>query len=100
MAHEFGYSEMVLDISFASNSAAMAFGSLIFMPFAIVFGRRVVYVATCAIEFACMVWSACSGSAGSVIGSSVILGLAGSVNESLFQMTASGDSYSHTHVHS
>lgn len=92
MSKDLNYSEEILDASYAANSAALAFGSIIFVPFAMVFGRRVVYIVTSLIIFGCNVWSARTQGPAEIIAYNILLGLAGGSNESLWQMTVRGSS--------
>ncbi len=93
MSRDLNYSALILDASYAANCAALAFGCIIFIPFAVVFGRRVVYIVTSLIIFACDIWSARTQGPAEIVAYNIFLGLAGSVNESLWQMTVSIDHY-------
>lgn len=89
MRKQMNYSSFILDASYAANSATLAIACVIFVPFALVLGRRVVYIVTSLIVLASTIWSARTQTAGEVLGSTILQGFAGSVNESLFQLTVS-----------
>ena len=89
MSKAFHYSELILDASYASNAAALGLGSILFIPFALVFGRRIVYIITSLILFGCNIWSARTEGPAEIIVFSVLQGFSGSVNEALWQMTVS-----------
>ena len=61
MSRDLNYSALVLEASYAANAATLAIGCIIFIPFALVIGRRIVYIATSLIVLACMVVSESMG---------------------------------------
>lgn len=69
--------------------AALSVGCIIFIPIALRIGRRPVYVVTTLIMLASAIWQAKMTNLGDMIGTNVIMGIAGSVNEALFQVTVS-----------
>jgi hypothetical protein len=55
MSQDLDYSALVLEASYAANAATLALGCIIFIPFALVIGRRIVYIVTSLIVLACMI---------------------------------------------
>jgi predicted MFS family arabinose efflux permease len=84
---ELGFSYTSLNNSYGTSAATLSFGCVVFTPFALRFGRRPIYIITSLLMFATNIWSAEMKSLGDLYGTNVIMGLAGSVNEALFQMT-------------
>ncbi|KEF62807.1 uncharacterized protein A1O9_00780 [Exophiala aquamarina CBS 119918] len=84
---ELGISYADLNNTYASNMAALSVGCIIFIPFALRLGRRPVYIVTVLIMLASAIWQAKMNTVGDMIGNNVIMGIAGAVNEALFQVT-------------
>jgi MFS family permease len=82
---ELGITYNELNDTFAANCAGLAVGCIIFIPFAIKYGRRPVYI----IAFAMAVWQAKLNTFGEMLATQVISGLSGVVSETLVQMTVS-----------
>ena len=57
------------------------------VPMAIKYGRRPVYIASTTLQLAAGIWSACTQTAGDLIGSNVLNGIGGAISESIVQMT-------------
>lgn len=89
MNTELGFSYTILNDSYGVSAATLSVGCLIFTPFAMRFGRRPVYIVTSLIISGMDIWSARIHTVADVMVTNVFMGLAGSVNEALFQMTAS-----------
>lgn len=62
-------------------------GCIFFVPLGMKFGRRTVYIVTSMLMTASAIWQGKANTIGDFIGSNVIAGLAGAVNEALFQVT-------------
>lgn len=60
---------------------------MIFIPFALKFGRRPIYLVSILVSFAAAVWSGKIMTAGDILGASAVGGLAGSIAETICQMT-------------
>lgn len=60
---------------------------MLFVPFALRYGRRPVYVVTIFILFAVSIWSAETKTLGDWMGVNAVGGLAAAVNETLYQLT-------------
>jgi predicted MFS family arabinose efflux permease len=86
---ELGFSYTQLNDSYGVSAATLSFGCIMFTPFALRYGRRPVYIATSVLMFVTNIWSAEMKSLGDLMGTNVVMGLAGSVNEALYQMTVS-----------
>lgn len=86
---ETGVSFDDLNNAYATSSGALAIGCIFFVPVALKFGRRPVYIITALLMTASAIWQGRAQTTGDFIGSNVIAGLAGAVNEALFQVTVS-----------
>jgi MFS family permease len=84
---ETGVSLNDLNNAYATSSGTLAVGCIFFVPLALRYGRRPVYIITSLIMTASAIWQARSYTTGDFIGSNVLSGLAGAVNEALFQVT-------------
>lgn len=84
---ELGFSYVVLNNSYGASAATLSFGCVVFVPFSQRFGRRPVYIVTSALMCVVAIWSAKMNTVGDLIGTNILMGLAGSVNETLFQVT-------------
>lgn len=84
---ELGLSYDTMNNGYSVNMIGLAIGCIIFIPIALRIGRRPVYLATAAIMFAAGAWQAETYTAGDMFGCNAIAGVAGAVNEALFQVT-------------
>lgn len=84
---DLGISYNILTISFGVNLAALAIGCILFIPFALKFGRRPIYIFSIAASLASAIWQAKIMDAGDLLGTMVVSGLAGSLAETICQMT-------------
>jgi MFS family permease len=87
---EFGMTWDQLNVTYACNTAGLAVGCILFVPFALKYGRRPVYIISTIITFGTSVWQATLHSYGEMAATQVISGLSGAVSETLVQMTVSG----------
>jgi MFS family permease len=87
MSEELGFSYAQLNNSYGVSAATLSIGCVLFVPFALRYGRRPVYIITSLLMFVTDIWAAKQRTIGDLYGTNVILGLAGSVNETLYQMT-------------
>ncbi|KAL4954405.1 MFS general substrate transporter [Aspergillus filifer] len=87
MNSDIGVSWANLNNSFAANLAGLAVGCIFFIPFAIKYGRRSVYIVSTAVQFASAIWNARVNSTGELLAVNVMSGLAGAVSEAIVQMT-------------
>ncbi|KAJ5116274.1 hypothetical protein N7456_000622 [Penicillium angulare] len=90
-----GFSFTVLNYANATNFAALSVGCYLFVPFAMRFGRRQIYILSGLIVFAVGIWQAEMKTEGDLYGSQIVGGLAGAVNEALFQVTVADLFYVH-----
>jgi MFS family permease len=81
-----------LNNGYATNMATLSLGCLFFVPLAHLVGRRPVYIITALVMFGCAIWNARQHTVGDMIGVNALAGLAGAVNEALFQVTVSPSS--------
>jgi hypothetical protein len=79
----------VLNDGYATNMATLSVGCIIFVPIALRIGKRPVYIFTALVMLGGAIWQAKMYTIGDMIGSNAITGLAGAVNEALFQVTVS-----------
>ncbi|KAH6952200.1 major facilitator superfamily domain-containing protein [Fusarium avenaceum] len=84
---ELGMSYDALNNGYAANMAGLAIGCIIFIPIALRIGRRPIYLITGLIMFASGIWQAMTYTIGDMVGMNAIAGIAGAVNEALFQVT-------------
>ncbi|KAK4938849.1 hypothetical protein LTR10_020755 [Elasticomyces elasticus] len=84
---ELGISFDNLNYGYAACQGAMALGCIVCVPLAQRYGRRPVYIVTSLVMIASAVWLARMKTSGDYFGASVLYGLAGCVNEALFQIT-------------
>ncbi|KPI39025.1 putative MFS-type transporter [Cyphellophora attinorum] len=84
---ELGMSYEDLNNGYATNMATLALGCIFFVPLAHRYGRRPVYIVTALVMFGCAIWQARQQTVGDMIGVNALSGLAGAVNEALFQVT-------------
>ncbi|WPH03556.1 Hypothetical protein R9X50_00643700 [Acrodontium crateriforme] len=74
-------------VAYGLNTLGLAVGSILFIPFALKYGRRPVYILSIIVSIAGAVWQGTTQTAGDLYGSNLIAGLAGSVAEVICQMT-------------
>ncbi|KAF4546744.1 Major facilitator superfamily [Lasiodiplodia theobromae] len=84
---ELGISFDNLTNSFATNLAALSIGCWLFVPIALRYGRRPVYIVTSLILFGVSIWAAEMQSTGELFATQFLAGIAGAVNETLYQVT-------------
>ena len=89
MTDELGITTENLNYGYATAYCSLTVAAIIFIPLSINFGRRPVYLATGVIMLASATWMAKIKTTADVIGSNLLSGVAGSVNEALFQVTVS-----------
>lgn len=87
---DLGFDYTTLNNSYGTSAATLSIGCICFTPFALRFGRRPVYLATSIVLIAGEIWSAKMQTPFDIYFTNGLMGLAGSVNEVLFQMTVSG----------
>ncbi|KAJ5825889.1 hypothetical protein N7474_003027 [Penicillium riverlandense] len=80
---ELGFTSEILNDSYAAGCAALGVGSVIPIPFALKFGRRLVYLFSTVVQFAVCIWSAKMQTVGDLMGINVNTILA----EAIVQMT-------------
>lgn len=73
--------------SFGVNTAALAIGCVLFIPFALKFGRRPIYLFSTLVSTLTALWQAKMRGSGDLYGAMVVSGLAGSIAETICQMT-------------
>ncbi|OBT71213.1 hypothetical protein VF21_09877 [Pseudogymnoascus sp. 05NY08] len=84
---ELGISYPNLNNAFAANCAGLAVGCLIFIPFALKYGRRPVYIVSAAITFITAIWQALLRDLPNMMATQVISGMSGAVCDVVVQMT-------------
>lgn len=78
-----------LNYSYATAYCSLTVAALVFIPLSIDYGRRPVYISTGIIMLASSVWMANMKTTFDVIAANFLSGIAGSVNEALFNITVS-----------
>ena len=84
---ELGWSYSTLNNGYATNMAGLSIGCILFIPIALRIGRRPVYIVTNLIMLATAIWQAKMYTVGDMYGTNLVMGVAGCVNEALFQVT-------------
>jgi MFS family permease len=72
---------------YGANLAGLAVGCILFIPFALKYGRRVVYLFSVTVTLASTIWMAQVNGLVPLVIANLISGLAGAVSEALVQMT-------------
>jgi MFS family permease len=86
---ELGITTENLNYGYATAYGSLTIACVIFIPLSINFGRRPVYLATSLIMIASAAWMGLMKTTGDAIGSNFLSGIAGAVNEALFNVTVS-----------
>lgn len=84
---ELGFSFGQLNLSFSISNAGIAVGGIIFIPVALKFGRRPIYLISIIILLATTMWQARMQTVGDLYGFNLLSGLAGSIGETICAMT-------------
>ncbi|KAJ5368092.1 major facilitator superfamily domain-containing protein [Penicillium cataractarum] len=84
---EFGWSYNQLNAASALNYAGTAIGCILFIPPAIKYGRRPVYLISTTVVLVVAAWSACLNTIAELYVSQFLFGLASATNETIVQMT-------------
>lgn len=90
MMEELGFSIELLNNGYATGSASLAVGALLFIPFALKFGRRPMYLLSLIGQIAVVVWSAKMQNAADLIMTNLFNCLLGALAEVIVQMTVAG----------
>lgn len=90
MMQELGFSIGTLNNGYAAGSASLAVGALIFIPFALKFGRRSIYIVSIALQAAVMIWSARINNVADLILTNMCNCILGALAEVIIQMTVAG----------
>lgn len=85
-----GFTIQLLNNGYATGSASLAVGALLFIPFALKYGRRPIYILSLVGQVAIMVWSAKLQTAADLILTNLFNCLLGSLAEVIVQMTVAG----------
>ena len=84
---DLGISFRSLTVTYGINTAGLGIGCIIFIPFALKFGRRPIYLLSITVSMVSAIWQARVMTVGDLIGSNLISGLAGSISETICQLT-------------
>ena len=84
---ELGIPFEILSISFGVNTAGLAVGCVLFIPLALKFGRRPIYLVSIAVSLGSSIWQARAMNSGDILGANLVSGLAGAISETICQMT-------------
>jgi MFS family permease len=90
MMEELSFTIELLNNGYATGSAALAVGALIFIPFALKFGRRPIYLISLIGQIAVMIWSAKMQNSADLILTNLFNCLFGALAEVIVQMTIAG----------
>lgn len=83
MAKEFDVTLNTLSYLVGAFMLAMAVGSAILAPTAVIYGKRIIYLVSCLIFFGGAIWGGAANSFGSLLGARVIMGIGAAPTESL-----------------
>ena len=86
-SRELGYTIQENTWGFGINCLGLAFGCILFIPFALKYGRRPVYIISTAVDMATAIWQAKMVTTGDLFGANILSGLAGAISETICQMT-------------
>ncbi|KAI8664750.1 hypothetical protein NCS56_00908700 [Fusarium sp. Ph1] len=84
---EFGWTYGQLNAASAVNYVGTAVGCILFIPPAVKYGRRSMYILSTTIILAMAAWSACLSSLPELFVSQLLFGLANATNETIVEMT-------------
>lgn len=87
LSDELGISEENLNYGYAIAYCSLTAAALVFIPLSMNFGRRPIYLITAVIMLASSIWMAKMQTTVDYIASNLLSGIAGSVNEALFNVT-------------
>ncbi|KAF2629703.1 synaptic vesicle transporter [Macroventuria anomochaeta] len=87
MMEELGFTIELLNNGYATGSAALAVGALLFIPFALKYGRRPMYLLSLIGQIAVMIWSAKMQNSADLILTNLFNCLLGALAEVIVQMT-------------
>lgn len=90
MMEELGFTIELLNNGYATGSASLAVGAIIFIPFALKFGRRPMYLFSLIGQMGVMIWSAKMQSPADLILTNLFNCLLGALAEVIVQMTVAG----------
>lgn len=83
----YGISYAQLNYTFAAQCIGMAVGCIFFIPFALKYGRKPVYLVSTFVVLLTAVWQACLRDLPNMIAANLVSGLFGAVGDTLVQMT-------------
>ncbi|RAH50515.1 MFS general substrate transporter [Aspergillus brunneoviolaceus CBS 621.78] len=87
MEAQLGFSDEIMNDSYAAGCAGLAVGSLVLIPFALKFGRRPLYLFSTVVQFGICIWSARIQTVGDLMAVNVIQCFFASLAEAIVQMT-------------
>lgn len=87
MIDEIGFTARQLSTSYACATTGLSVGCVFFIPFALKFGRRPLYLFAIAASFAAAIWQAKVQTVGDLYGANLVGGLAGAIAEAICWMT-------------
>jgi MFS family permease len=83
----YGITYAQLNNAYAINGIGLAVGCNMFIPFALKWGRRSVYIISIFVTLLCGVWFATTHTYANLMGAYFLCGVSGAVSETLVQMT-------------
>lgn len=90
MMEELGFTIELLNDGYATGSAALAVGAILFIPFALKYGRRPMYLFSLIGQLGVMIWSAKMQTTADLILTNLFNCLLGALAEVIVQMTVAG----------
>lgn len=98
MIDQLGLDVWILNAGAATNYAGLAVGCIFFMPFVHKYGRRPLYIFSCAVQLAGCIWQAKVRGDGDVIGANLLTGLGGAICETVVQISIADIFFVHQHA--
>ncbi|PLN81755.1 MFS general substrate transporter [Aspergillus taichungensis] len=98
MQSELGFTIDQLNAGAAVNYGGLAIGCIFFVPLVHKYGRRPVYIASTALQFASCIWQARTTTVGDLIGCNLVSGVGSAISEIIVQITIADLYFVHQHA--
>ena len=95
---ELGFTIDELNAGAAVNYGGLAIGCIFFVPLVHKYGRRPVYIASTAMQFASCIWQARTKTVGDFIGCNLVSGVGSAISEIIVQITIADLYFVHQHA--
>ena len=88
----------IMNAAAAINYGGLAIGCFFMVPLVHKYGRRPMYIFSCALQFASCIWQAEMTTEGGLLGSNLISGIGGAISEIVVQITIADMFFVHQHA--